>query len=129
MLEETLGRLAKKTGVKATILLDRATGSILKMEGQISSIHTSIGAKRDAAAAAVQNATANGGMVDSSTSTSGGGFLDEVGNGDGKNDVVPADETKGARELAALVWNYVKASGDLVQAIDTEVSRADKRHG
>jgi len=35
-LTESLGRLSKKTGVLATIVLDRATGSILKTTGTLS---------------------------------------------------------------------------------------------
>lgn len=121
MLDETLGRLAKKAGVKATILLDRATGSILKMEGQISSIRTSIGSSNSGSGTKESNGST---MVDSGTSMSaGGGFAeDALLSGAGGDDGTPADETKGARELAGLVWNYVKTSGDLVEAIDTEVS-------
>ncbi|KAK1783773.1 hypothetical protein QBC45DRAFT_3368 [Copromyces sp. CBS 386.78] len=37
-LEETLGRLSKKPGVKGAMVLDRASGAILKTSGQISSI-------------------------------------------------------------------------------------------
>lgn len=37
-LEETLGRLSKKPGVKGAIVLDRASGAILKTSGQVSSI-------------------------------------------------------------------------------------------
>ncbi|CAI4211127.1 unnamed protein product [Parascedosporium putredinis] len=40
-LDETLGRLSKKPGVKATIVLDRATGSVLKTSGQVSSLRRS----------------------------------------------------------------------------------------
>ncbi|CAK7217330.1 hypothetical protein SBRCBS47491_003127 [Sporothrix bragantina] len=122
VLDETLGRLAKKAGVKATILLDRATGSILKMEGQISSIRTSIGEKSGSNGAAKD--TNGSTMVDSGTSMSGpgvGGFADDAMlSSAGGGDSDPVDEAKGARELAGLVWNYVKASGDLVEAIDTE---------
>ena len=124
MLDETLGRLAKKAGVKATILLDRSTGSILKMEGQISSIRTSIGSSNSGGGSNGAAKEGNGStMVDSGTSmAAGGGFAeDALLSGAGGDDGVPADETKGARELAGLVWNYVKTSGDLVEAIDTEV--------
>ncbi|KIH91515.1 hypothetical protein SPBR_02062 [Sporothrix brasiliensis 5110] len=125
VLDETLGRLAKKAGVKATILLDRATGSILKMEGQISSIRTSIGRGNGGSGSGSHGATkeSNGStMVTSSTSmAAGGGFAeDALLSGAGGDNGVPADDTKGARELAGLVWNYVKTSGDLVEAIDTE---------
>ncbi|KAL1891753.1 hypothetical protein Sste5346_007503 [Sporothrix stenoceras] len=124
VLDETLGRLAKKAGVKATILLDRATGSILKMEGQISSIRTSIGSKNSGGGGSNGAAkdTSGSTMVDSGTSmAAGGGFAeDALLSGAGGDDGAPADETKGARELAGLVWNYVKTSGSLVEAIDTE---------
>ncbi|CAK7268256.1 hypothetical protein SEPCBS57363_003003 [Sporothrix epigloea] len=120
VLDETLGRLAKKAGVKATILLNRATGSILKMEGQISSIRTSIGGR----SSNTMSDSNDGTILDSSTGMSvpgAGGFADDsVHNGPSGDDSGPVDETKGARELAGLVWNYVKASGDLVEAIDTE---------
>ncbi|CAK7218624.1 hypothetical protein SCUCBS95973_003551 [Sporothrix curviconia] len=122
VLDESLGRLAKKAGVKATIMLDRATGAILKMEGQISSIRTSIGDK-PASSGAAKDAHGST-MVDSGTSMPGpgaSGFADDAMLGSaGGGDSDPVDETKGARELAGLVWNYVKASGDLVEAIDTE---------
>jgi hypothetical protein len=40
-LDETLGRLSKKPGVKATIVIDRATGLILKTSGQVSALRSS----------------------------------------------------------------------------------------
>lgn len=124
VLDDTLGRLAKKAGVKATILLDRATGSILKMEGQISTIRTSIGSRTSTSNSNGTAKETNGSTtVDSGTNT-GGGFTDDaLLGGAGGDDSESADETKGARELAGLVWNYVKTSGDLVEAIDTEVSK------
>ncbi|CAK7270270.1 hypothetical protein SEPCBS119000_004003 [Sporothrix epigloea] len=122
VLDETLGRLAKKAGVKATILLNRATGSILKMEGQIASIRTAAG-ESSSSNGTVKDAS-DPTMDDGSTGTSGliaGGFAnDSLPNGLSGGDGGPVDETKGARELAGLVWNYVKISGDLVSAIDTE---------
>ncbi|CAK7206667.1 hypothetical protein SEUCBS139899_009471 [Sporothrix eucalyptigena] len=122
VLDETLGRLAKKAGVKATILLDRATGSILKMEGQISSIRTAIGSNSSGNNGSNGAAKDSNGstMVDSGTSMAGGFADDAMLSGAGGDDNEPVDQTKGARELAGLVWNYVKASGDLVEAIDTE---------
>ncbi|KAI8159388.1 Dynein light chain roadblock-type 1 [Colletotrichum sp. SAR 10_65] len=35
-LDETLSRLSKKPGVKAVVILDRATGAILRTTGQLS---------------------------------------------------------------------------------------------
>jgi dynein light chain roadblock-type len=88
-----LGRLTKKSGVKATIVLDRHTGSILKTSGQIASIRTA--------------KIANG-------SGTGASFA---------ADEIPGQETElqGAKALAALVWSFVSTAGSLVQEIDTEV--------
>lgn len=110
VLEETLGRLSKKAGVKATILLDRSSGAILKMEGQITTIRTAVGRAR------------NGVQTDGSASPAlGGSFAGDASSSSNNVDGIEPDETQGARELAGLVWNFVKTSGDLVEAIDTEV--------
>lgn len=100
-LEETLGRLSKKPGVKATIALDRTSGAILKTAGQLSLVHTSKSQQQpqtqpeDPGAAA----TAPSEAVDS--------------------------EAQGAEELARMVWGFVNAAGGLVEGLDTEVSAAD----
>lgn len=91
-LDETLARLTKKPGVKATIVLDRNTGAMLKTSGQVSSIR-------------------------SSRSTGAGSSLSAAAAG---------DEPSGAQaveELSALVWNFIKAAGMLVDEIDEEVSQ------
>lgn len=101
-LEETLGRLSKKPGVKATIALDRTSGAILKTAGQLSLVHISKSQQQqqqtqpeDPGAAA----TAPSDAVDS--------------------------EAQGAEELARMVWGFVNAAGGLVEGLDTEVSAAD----
>ncbi|KAK0633314.1 hypothetical protein B0T14DRAFT_560915 [Immersiella caudata] len=95
-LEETLGRLSKKPGVKATIVLDRATGAILKTGGQVSSIR-----KTKAASFAV------------ATQTTGSFPSSDAGAG-------PSSQEQNVQELAAMVWNFVGAAGGLVQELDTE---------
>ncbi|EON99011.1 hypothetical protein UCRPA7_5406 [Phaeoacremonium minimum UCRPA7] len=90
-LEETLGRLLKKPGVKAAIALDRASGAILKTSGQISSIRTS---KPQAAQGT-------------------GSFATDAATGQ-------PSETQGAEELAAMVWTFVSTAGSLVQELDSE---------
>ena len=91
-LEETLGRLLKKPGVKAAIALDRASGAILKTSGQISSIRTS----------KPQDAQGTG------------SFATDAATGQ-------PSETQGAEELAAMVWTFVSTAGSLVQELDSEV--------
>ncbi|PNP76893.1 hypothetical protein FNYG_09783 [Fusarium nygamai] len=90
-LEEKLGRLSKKPGVKASIILDRTTGAILKTSGQIDALQTS------------QTRT-------TSTATS---FSNE-------GPALEESETKGVEQFAANVWNYVNSSGSLVQELDGE---------
>jgi len=95
-LEETLGRLTKKVGVKATIVLDRAKGSILRTSGQISSIRTA-------------------------KSTNGSGLpIQAPSSFDGDTNAGVVNEAQGAEELAALVWSFTRTAGSLVQEIDTE---------
>ncbi|KAK0717101.1 hypothetical protein B0T26DRAFT_675462 [Lasiosphaeria miniovina] len=94
-LEETLGRLSKKTGVKATIVLDRASGAILKTSGQVSSVR-----KVKAPGSSLPNPT--------------------VGSFAGESTASPSSQDQSAEELAALVWNFVGTAGSLVQELDTE---------
>ena len=96
-LEETLGRLSKKPGVKATIVLDRATGAILKTGGQVSSI-------RKTKVTSSAGATQSTGPFSSSDAGVG-----------------PSSQEQNVQELAAMVWNFVGAAGGLVQELDTEV--------
>lgn len=89
--------------MKATIVLDRTSGAILKMSGQISSIGTT-----------ATRVNGLGPPPVPSSSQPAGSFGIDTGAGQ-------VDETQGARELAALVWNFTSTAGSLVQEIDTEV--------
>ncbi|KAK4117493.1 hypothetical protein N656DRAFT_773643 [Canariomyces notabilis] len=93
MLEETLGRLSKKPGVRATLILDRASGAILKTSGQISSIRKT--------------------KAPASSLPAVGSFSNETSNNS-------ANQDQGAEELASMVWNFVNTAGSLVQELDTE---------
>ncbi|KAL2183374.1 hypothetical protein L209DRAFT_758955 [Thermothelomyces heterothallicus CBS 203.75] len=92
-LEETLGRLSKKPGVRATIVLDRASGAILKTSGQVGSIRTT---------------------KPSSASVPASGSFNKEDDGSG------AKHDQGAEELASMIWNFVSTAGDLVHELDTE---------
>lgn len=91
-LEEKLGRLSKKPGVRASIILDRASGAILKTSGELSALRTA--KSRDAATAA--------------------SFSNEA-------PAAEASESQGVEDFAAMIWNYVNASGQLVHEVDKEV--------
>ncbi|KAK3393099.1 hypothetical protein B0H63DRAFT_516305 [Podospora didyma] len=93
-LEETLGRLSKKPGVKATIVLDRASGAILKTSGQVGSI------RKPKSLGSSLPAPTTGSFSESAVSTSG--------------------QDQSTEELAALVWNFVGTASSLVQELDTE---------
>ncbi|PFH59439.1 hypothetical protein XA68_12316 [Ophiocordyceps unilateralis] len=90
-LDEKLSRLSNKPGVKASIVLDRASGAIIKTSGEVSALGMS--KTRDAATAA--------------------SFSNEV-------PVAEESEAKGLEDFAALVWNFVQMSGQLVQEVDKE---------
>ncbi|KIE00252.1 Dynein light chain-related protein, partial [Metarhizium majus ARSEF 297] len=92
-LEEKLGRLSKKPGVRASIVLDRTSGAILKTSGEISALRTA--KARDAATSA--------------------SFSNEA-------PAAEASESQGVEDFAAMIWNFVKTSGNLVQEVDSEVA-------
>lgn len=95
-LDEKLARLTKKPGVKASIVLDRASGSILKTSGDASVFTT----------------------AKSRNATTAASFSNEAGAAD-------ESESKGLEDYAAMIWNFVNSSGQLVQDIDTEVGFGD----
>ncbi|KAG6027791.1 hypothetical protein E4U41_000836 [Claviceps citrina] len=90
-LEEKLGRLATKPGVRASIILDRASGAILKTSGELSALRTA--KARDAATVAP--------------------FSNEA-------PAAEASESQGVEDFAAMIWNYVNTSSLLVQEVDKE---------
>lgn len=94
-LEEKLGRLAKKPGVKASIVLDRATGAILKTAGQTDALQTTKSRKASTAASFSNEAPA-----------------------------AEESETQGIEDFATMVWNFVNSSGTMVQELDMEVMAA-----
>ncbi|KAK1474936.1 hypothetical protein CCUS01_17001 [Colletotrichum cuscutae] len=94
-LDETLKRLSNKPGVKATVILDRVTGAILRTSGQLSSFN----------AATLQ--TSGGGSFSGE-----GAAAQQQQNGE--------EQPQGLEDFAAKVWNWVNASGTLVLDLDTE---------
>ncbi|KAL2269501.1 hypothetical protein VTJ83DRAFT_1685 [Remersonia thermophila] len=115
-LDETLGRLSKKPGVKAALVLDRESGAILKTSGQINLIRVAkpsgasaaAGAAADAAAAAVAAAPA------------GAPSFASTDNSEANGSEPPNPEQQAAEEVAAMVWNFVSNAGSLVQELDAE---------
>ncbi|ELR10552.1 hypothetical protein VC83_00201 [Pseudogymnoascus destructans] len=87
---ESLDRLSKKTGVLATIVLDRTSGAILNTSGTLSSIRSTSGSSQSVPAAVPDDASS--------------GLKDQ----------------NGVEELARMVWNYMNATKDLVQGLDEQ---------
>ncbi|KAL1872342.1 hypothetical protein Daus18300_004312 [Diaporthe australafricana] len=110
-LEETLSRLSKKPGVKATIALDRASGAILKTAGQISSLRTSNSQQQQQDAQSSTAAAASSLSASTSDIPASSGSAVAAGT---------SSETQGAEELASMVWAFVNAAGGLVHGLDTE---------
>ncbi|KAI9904110.1 hypothetical protein N3K66_000639 [Trichothecium roseum] len=90
-LEEKLNRLARKPGVKASVVIDRSSGSILKTSGDLSALRTSKSRNESTAASFSNEAPA-----------------------------AEESESKGLEDFAALVWNYVNMSGQLVQDMEAD---------
>ncbi|KAH8754067.1 hypothetical protein F5883DRAFT_186482 [Diaporthe sp. PMI_573] len=111
-LEETLSRLSKKPGVKATIALDRATGTILKTAGHISSLRTSSSQQQQGDSQSPTGAATASSLSASTTDIpASSGSAAAAGTG---------SETKGAEELASMVWAFVNSAGGLVHGLDME---------
>ncbi|KAG5980325.1 hypothetical protein E4U55_004149 [Claviceps digitariae] len=90
-LEEKLGRLATKPGVRASLVLDRASGAIIKTSGELSVLRTA--KTRDETTAA--------------------SFSNEA-------PAAEASESRGVEDFAAMIWNHVNSSAQLVQDMDKE---------
>jgi dynein light chain roadblock-type len=95
-LLESLGRLSKKPGVLATIILDRTSGAILTKSGSISPSRASI-------------VTATSPVVNTTSNTSG-------------NDTAGSEDVGGIEQMASMVWNFVKSAAELIQGLDAEVN-------
>ncbi|KAK2047876.1 hypothetical protein LZ31DRAFT_459758, partial [Colletotrichum somersetense] len=94
-LDETLTRLSKKPGVKATVILDRVTGAILRTSGQLSSFNAA-------------------------TLATGQGSFSGEGAAGQQQQQIGEEQPQGLEDFAAKVWNWVNASGTLVLDLDTE---------
>ncbi|EHK44384.1 hypothetical protein ACHAPE_002670 [Trichoderma viride] len=90
-LEEKLGRLVRKPGVKASMVLDRASGAILKTSGQVDALQTAKARNASTAASFSNDAPA-----------------------------AEEGESQGIEEFAEMIWNFVNSSGQLVQDVDEE---------
>ena len=117
-LEETLSRLSKKPGVKATIALDRASGTILKTAGHISSLRTSSQQQQQDSQSSTTAAAASSLSASTSDVPASSGSAVAAGTG---------SETQGAEELASMVWSFVNTAGGLVHGLDTEVILQPRR--
>ncbi|KAJ2894235.1 hypothetical protein MKZ38_007820 [Zalerion maritima] len=120
-LDETLTRLSKKPGVRATIALDRDTGAILKTSGEVSSIRTSRTGSTPSLPPVMPGTAAGSFSVASTIATTTSADANGTGSKSGLGgDLEIPSETQGVEELSALVWNFIKVAGTLVDEIDRE---------
>lgn len=91
LFAESLDRLSKKNGVLATIVLDRSSGAILNTSGSLSSIRSSAGPSSSVSATASEDSSSE------------------------------QKDQNGMQEMAMMVWNYMKATKELVQGLDVHV--------
>lgn len=92
ILDEKLSRLSKKPGVKASIVIDRASGSILKTSGDVSVL----------------------GTTKSRTASTAASFSNEPSTAE-------ESTSKGIDDFAAMIWNFVNNSGEMVEEMDKDV--------
>ena len=90
-----MGRLSKKAGVLATIIIERSSGAILTTTGNISLVRISTAANPSTALGPTTNTP------------------DEVNGGSG--------DLGGVEQMAAMVWKFVNNVGGLVHDLDGEV--------
>ncbi|KAH8171809.1 Dynein light chain-related protein [Sarocladium implicatum] len=91
-LEEKLGRLTRKPGVRASLVLDRQSGAILKTSGDASALLT---AKSRTTSTATTLATSEAPTTED-------------------------NESQGMEDFAAMIWTFVKQSSQFVENVDQE---------
>lgn len=109
-LEERLGRLSNKTGVIATIIIDRHSGSIIKTSGNVDALRPR------------KNVSGDGAPTTSSKGTS---FA-------GPDDLRPAaeitdTESEGLQSFARAIWTFAHNSEALIKDQDPAVSQIQRR--
>ncbi|KAM3525109.1 hypothetical protein NHJ13051_004156 [Beauveria bassiana] len=91
ILDEKLSRLSKKPGVKASIVIDRASGSILKTSGDVSVL----------------------GTTQSRTASTAASFSNEPA-------AAEESTSKGIDDFAAMIWKFVNNSGAMVEEMNKD---------
>ncbi|KAH7308788.1 hypothetical protein BKA65DRAFT_174047 [Rhexocercosporidium sp. MPI-PUGE-AT-0058] len=107
---ETMARLSSKSGVTATIAIDRTTSTVLQSTG---SLGTMFASRAGGSLATPGQPTPAG----TGTSTLPSSNLERDGSGIGTSD---AGEEQAFSDFAKMVWNYVNATGVLVHDMDSE---------
>ncbi|KAL5606354.1 hypothetical protein BROUX41_002771 [Berkeleyomyces rouxiae] len=106
VLEEALVRLSKKPGVKATIILDRTSGAVLKTSGNIASLRP----------VSLRNQP----PTDSATTSPTTPTIESEANGAFPIPSAHEVEMRGAQRYAALVWAFVNTTDALVDDLEAE---------
>ena len=103
---ETMARLSSKSGVTATIAIERTTSTVLQSTGTLGNMFASSASASIVAPGQTAPAT--------SPSTERDGPV--LGTSD-------SGEEQSFKDFAKMVWNYVNATGQLVHDMDAEVRR------
>ncbi|KAI9817574.1 MAG: hypothetical protein M1827_001186 [Pycnora praestabilis] len=114
MVDDTdalLSRLSQKPGVQSTLILSRATGSIVRTSGLISS-----SASPNPDSTLPTSPSMNAMNHESSADSTNG--VQEPREGD--REVGSAGGSRSAEEVAKMVWNFIGAAGGLVEGLDAE---------
>jgi len=97
--EALLTRLSQKPGVQSTLVLSRASGSIVRTSGLIATV-----------SAPSPNATLPSNASITSKETSDSSLISRRASGSFRN----------AEEVARMVWSFMRAAGGLVEGLDPD---------
>ncbi|KOS19832.1 Dynein light chain roadblock-type 2 [Escovopsis weberi] len=105
--EEKLDRLSRKPGVKASIIIDRETGSILRTSGQLSVLSTA--KSRTASSSSTATFPTETPAPAAAAASASAATSTEEDSG-----------SQSVEDFAQMIWNFVNDSGQFVQDLDTE---------
>ncbi|KAH6710660.1 hypothetical protein BKA61DRAFT_612122 [Leptodontidium sp. MPI-SDFR-AT-0119] len=114
---ETMARLSSKSGVTATIAIERTTSTVLQSTGTLGTMFASRAGGSLAVPGQPGPAVTSTSTNTLASSSSNPSNLERDGSGITTSD---SGEEQAFNEFAKMVWNYVNATGQLVHDMDSE---------
>lgn len=111
---ETMERLSSKSGVIATMAIERSSSSILSFKGTLSTVLT--GSQEFAPSSNAAPAVALSPTTTTSVLTTNPSAASALGDAS-----VVSSADSAVTEFAQMIWQYVETTGKLISGMDTEV--------